>query len=547
MTGVLFFALEMSLSQLSTGDIGFVSGIVDLPITEQQRAEGVVGHTAEEWESYNHPESGATQHVLRDEHDEVVGHLLHTYVDRQGRLCASGMLDMQNPKNKDLFARVKSGEKHSFSIGYDALPQKGTRRYKNASMDVSLTTDPRKEFAVVQVRCSNKMSSSEGENQGTAPAPEPMETTSEPAASNQQKAGGGGSKATQEAPKETTTTPPPNLGNPQAEEAVKQLQARLAAAEEAAKRWKEHEAAEKKKLMETNLEMLKASSGYLSRHGFDMEEDTQKPVAQALAQSDRSTKLLSAVNGMSKENSTLSEENAALKRKIEEFEAQQAASRRNEQQSNGLMDILRQLGGSADQPGKRVQTTPGSMSTKLSDTEADILGLGSIDTSLFQKAAQAASASEKKSATQQNEELRQQLASAVAASSSSSTPPESDEPEMVEMPTDPKGRLDLAFKLLQYPGAQMPQLVRCSKGQPGFRRGDIENVLRTRPTAFGECVMSDATIQLLFSDDKHWQTRADKLEPNAWSRNANGETRDYSHLKPSTVGPSPLWSVGVPH
>ena len=520
----------MNLTELSAGsDFGFVSGVVDVPITEQEREDGVVGHTVVEWEAYNQIDGGATRHAMRDEHNKVVGHVLHTYVDHQGRLCASGMLDMQNPDNKQLFGRVKSGEKHSFSIGYDAVPQKGTRRYKNAGMDVSLTSDPRKEFAVIKVRCSN-----------TNPEPmtdattEPMDTAAEtPEAA-----------AKPSPPTLTSKAPTPKSDQ---DEILRQLQETLKEKEEKARMWEEREAAKKEKKFRANLEQLEKSKEVLAEHGFDMSSEGQKAIAHALASSDRSGPLVAAMSGVSQQLLQERREKADLKRRLDELEARNEVNNKVAERSTNVLDWLRQVTESAGGERKRPVASP-STSTKLSDSAADILGLGSLDMSLFQKASSAHKAAESKPAAVQQADMANQL---VAVRNSNNSRMEEDEPEqeMFAMPTDPKERLALAFKCLEQPQMQMPQVVRCSAGQEGFLRPDVEKVLRTRPTAFGgRCHMSDATIQLFFADKLYWQTRAEKLDHNAWTRDGSGNTRDYSHLKRQTnMGHSELWSVGIPN
>lgn len=530
----------MELQQVTASEeFGFVDGIVDQPITEQERADGKVGHTADEWEAYSLSDGGATAHALRDEHQEVVGHLLRTYVDRHGRLCVAARLNMDRPGGKELFQRVKSGEKHSFSIGYDAIPQKNTRRYKNTGMDVSLTSEPRKEFATVQVRCNRTMSSQlEGDaakQQETAA--EPMEATPSPPSSK------GAPPATDDAFEKLRSLSPDQLAKTSAEALLREreLSARLADAEEKAKKLTEYEERKKKKMFDKNWQKLTSAGEVMATFGFDPTSEAQKPVAEALAQSAHSSTLVSAMDGMSQEN-------RELKRKLQEYEdAIKAAAQKQEEERNkhkrdtGLLEVLRQMH-AGDQGNKRANRQPSAPVAAAGVAEtANLLGLDKLQSSLFEQAKQNQVAVSVKNSMSAHAAAQSNMETGDAARGGASS--SSDDADMVDMPTDPRGRLTLAYECTKYPGQQMTQVVRCSKGQPGFVRPDVERIVRSRPTAFGEVVMSDAQMQLMLGDGPHWQEKADKLPFNAWSRDGQGNLRDFSHLKKTELGPSSMWSI----
>ena len=519
----------MELSQLSTNaDFGFVDGIVDHAITEQQRAEGMVGHTVEEWEAYSNPDGGATAHPLRDEHEEVVGHLLRTYVDRHGRLCASARIDMDRPGGKELFERVKRREKHSFSIGYDAIPQKGTPRYKNARMDVSLTTEPRKEFATIQVRCNKKMSGTEGDAAAQPPAAQPEQ---QPA-------------PTQPEPPtdplmQLSKMSPEEMAKASAEALIREraMAEQLASAQEAARKWQEHQEAQRKKMQDDHMAKMLAAREVFAAHGFDPESEAQKPIAAALASSEHSSPLVVAMEGVSAENMQLKRKLQEMEDAIKRSEAAKEEASQAQRRDAGLLEILRQYNiPAADKRVPRANPTNEM-------TAANILGLDKLQPSLFQQAAQ--------NAQVQNAAAAQAASTPSTASSSSSllsTPPAAAEPqtEMIEMPEDATARLNLAFKCDQHK-VQMPQAVRCSKGQEGFVRPSVEKVLRERPTASGgDLCMTDAQMQFFLGDTSHWNSQADKLPHNAWARDAKGNTRDFSHMARSQLtGTSSLWSVNL--
>lgn len=522
----------MELSQLSTNaDFGFVDGIVDHAITEQQRAEGMVGHTVDEWEAYSAADGGATAHPLRDEHEEVVGHLLRTYVDRHGRLCASARIDMDRPGGKELFERVKRREKHSFSIGYDAIPQKGTPRYKNARMDVSLTTEPRKEFATIQVRCNKKMSSTEGDAAAPPPPPTQPEQQQQP-------------EPTQPEPPtdplmQLSKMSPEEMAKASAEALIREraMAEQLASAQEAARKWEEHQEKQRKKMQDDHMAKMLAAREVFAAHGFDPESEAQKPIAAALASSEHSSPLVVAMEGVSAENMQLKRKLQEMEDAIKRSEAAKEEASQAQRRDAGLLEILHQY--NIPTSGKRVpQANPTSELTA-----ANILGLDKLQPSLFQQAAQ--------NAQVQNAAAAQAASSSSSSSSAAaslSAQPAAAEPqaEMIEMPDNAAERLNLAFKCDQHK-VQMPQAVRCSKGQEGFVRPNVEKVLRERPTASGgDLCMTDAQMQFFLGDTSHWNARADKLPHNAWARDAQGNTRDFSHMARSQLtGTSSLWSVNM--
>jgi hypothetical protein len=157
---------------LAVGNAGYVSGIVDHALTEEQRNvpwrpdmdKRTLGYTADEWKAQL---AGGVRAPLRLDHGEEVGQLVQTSVDDQRQLWVHALFDLGTKAGKDTWERVTTGEIHSFSAGFNALPaavDPATTRYANRFKEVSVTSNPRKKHALIKVRRSTTAGADESDD-----------------------------------------------------------------------------------------------------------------------------------------------------------------------------------------------------------------------------------------------------------------------------------------------------------------------------------------------------------------------------------------------
>lgn len=465
----------MNLRDVSAGDeVGFVAGIVDRPITEHERADGFVGHTVDEWLAYN---NAAQRHPLKNNHGEIVGRLLHTYVDHKHNLCATALLDRAH---ESLWSDVRAGTVHAFSIGFDAVYDGAPDRpYKNKDFEVSLTSTPRKPFATIQVRCSEMADPS------TAPPSTPAPV----------------------APSSAASAPPMPAAADAASPAMdldlirqtEELRAKAA-------QWDAYQRAEQERVYAEQRSRLAAVMPVLRETGMDVDNEGQQQVLEVLARTPQTAALLQSMQKLAEERATLRAEKDALAEK-ERAAAAAAAEAANANQRNiAFMEQLRaQFGGAAAAGGeaKRASVTPAAWNTtapaELAPHQALAAGLGSIDASLFQRAAAAAAANANTVAP-------------VPAAPAAVAPPV-DDPRL-EMPKTAEDRARLACRLLLMDQPSMSVAVRCSDDSEDSGQQIAQRFVQTHRDTFAAQLFNKVPPilwQLGLGDTEHWKRLGDDL------------------------------------
>jgi len=467
----------MALAEPTAGDdIGFVSGIVDMPVSADERAAGRLGHTVDEWLAYN---ANAGGHPLKNNHGDVVGRLVHTYVDHQGRLCASALL---NPEHRTLWEDVRQGRLHSFSIGFDATRERIGEQYKNKNFEVSLTDNPRKPFATIQVRCSNSAMSD-----AATPTPAPAAAAPVPVPAP--------------AP---VATPAPAAAIP--EELLQQMSDMRKKAEQ----WEAHERAERERLFTEQRGRITAAEAALRETGMDVDNPGQQALLTELARTPHSAQLLMSLEKMAAERAEFQRQ-AAEARAQAEAEARaraeaEASASRNKSVYNQLREQFGVMAETGMPAAKRNITSDTWASTRPAEmpaAQSSLLNLDNLNAALFSSAARAMPAA-----------AAAIMPPAASASSSSSAAPPAEQRQPIDMPRTPEDRLLLAWNLEKYNAGQMPVSVRCSAGDEPFANERIEKLLfnphiKTHTQAMGGIGgLSPNMIELFMRDEAYWQGRA---------------------------------------
>lgn len=472
--------------------VGFVSGVVDHPITEQQRADGVVGHTIEQWLAYNDTAGrGAGKYPLRDNHGRAVGRLLQTWVDHEQRLCASALID---PAHKELRQAVQRGEVPAFSIGFDAVPirnaQSGRWEYKNHAFEVSLTKRPRKEFARIQVRCSEpEMADQTTSTPVAAPVPSPPVSSGSPAPAATTAAAAAAPVPTQ--PSSTATETPAVKAEPPADGS---LAAAIREQQEKARLYDEMQQKKQKKREEKYRAEMEAGRSILLEEGMDLDNEGEKRVLSTLLQTNSA--LPQAITRVAGRASRLEQQLKESKAELERHQAELQEKERALMQARAVMGLLGQ-----------------SQSSPQAPVANSLEALLALDRSLFARASDRAAADQAEWQLKHAPQLEQVRASAAApnaltgATAAPTPAAEKDEP-VLEMPADPLARCNLGFRLVQA-GIPMPQQVRCSAGT----EAPVAQQVRERSRRYGiDCSsLPDAYLDAMFSEQEFWDKRAVSL------------------------------------
>lgn len=448
----------MELRNVSAGDeIGFVAGIVDRPVTEFERANCFVGHTKEEWLAYN---KAAGRHPLKNNHGEIVGRLLHTYVDCDGNLCAGALLDRAHAS---LWEDVRDGRIHAFSIGFDAEPvADGALPYKNKNFEVSLTSTPRKPFATIQVRCSETMADA-----SATPTPAPV------------------------APASAVSAPPmPDAMDADMIRQTEELRAKAA-------QWDAYQRAEQERVQAEQRSRLEAVLPVLRETGMDVDNEGQKAVLDALVRTPHTAALLSSMQKLAEERSTLRAEAERLA--AERAAAAEAAAKTatESQRQAAFIEQLRVQFGGAGGDVKRSAVTPAAWNTtapaELPPHQALAMNLNSIDSSLFTRAAAAAEAAKATVAP------AIPTPAAVAAATQDGR---------IELPKTPEERTRLASQLLAMNLPAMEVAVRCSAESEGSGQQIAQKFASTHPESFAARMFSKVppiVWEMSLGDADYWK------------------------------------------
>lgn len=451
----------MELRDVSAGDeIGFVAGVVDRPVTEFERANCFVGHTKEEWLAYN---QAAGRHPLKNNHGEIVGRLLHTYVDCDGNLCAGALLDRAHAS---LWEDVRAGRVHAFSIGFDAVPvADGALPYKNKNFEVSLTSTPRKPFATIQVRCSEMADASAPPAAATTPAPA--------------------------APTSAASAPPmPDAMDADMIRQTEELRAKAA-------QWDAYQRAEQERLQAEQRSRLEAVLPVLRETGMDVDNEGQKAVLDALVCTPHTSALLTSMQKLAEERSALRAEAERLA--AERAAAAEAAARTatESQRQAAFIEQLRMQFGGAGGDVKRSAVTPAAWNTttpaELPPHQALAMNLNSIDSSLFTRAAAAAEAAKATVAP------AVPTPAAVAAATQDGR---------IEMPKTPEERSRLAYQLLAMNMPAMEVAVRCSAESDNSGQQIAQKFVSTHRDTFAAHMFSQVppiVWEIGLGDSDYWK------------------------------------------
>lgn len=452
---------------IASSEVGFVSGRVDRPITDEERQRGAIGHTKEQWIAYN---KLAGQYPLKDNHGKVVGRIVQTYIDDEHNLCASALLDRDQA---ELWEAVRDGKVHSFSIGYDAIREQPGEPYKNKDFEVSLTQTPRKPHARITVRCSM-----------TEPTPTAPSTP---------------------APAET---PAPTAMDV---DILRELQA---AREDAAK-WQARQAAKEQKRMEERMRALQTAVPMLAANGMNVDDPGQHQLLEVLARTQGSEQFLSAMSNTAAQLQQMKEENARL--------AALAAEREKDAQQ--LAHLRRQVTGVAPPTtgdAKRPTLTPASWNAtpaaEMTPAQALALNLNSIDKNLFSSAARTVASSAAPGTSLFD-------AAAAAAERGASAPNPQPSPDdvareqfdgRVEMPKTPEEQLRMTAHYVAMNKPPLQVEVRCSEGSETAGQIVFDEYLRKHPSCFANTIpklrggLTPNEAELFFRNDSYWQQFANE-------------------------------------
>lgn len=506
----------------AVAETGYVAGVVDRAYTEEELAAGATGYTVDDWLALNDEVGGATRFPLKNEHNEEVGRILHTYVNHEGMLCASALLDRERPGADDLWASVREKKVHSFSIGFDAVAantrKSGKRRYKNSNFEVSLTANPVKEFATIAVRCSKTAATmSAAIPDAAAPAATPTTpTTPTPVAvpTATTPATPAPAAATMEVDPlaELAKMNPVQLARFAAEQLVARQQAekREQAQEQAAKSWRDHEAAERERRVKEQKARLGAVAPALKAHGMDLDNPGQAALLDEIAGNQFTDQFVSALDNLAKENAALKEKAERAEREREEAARARAEQEQQLQMSTGLFEVLRGYGAKAaadDAPAaKRTPTAFNRVDARELPTEsAERLGLSRLNASLFDQAAQRAIAA------------AQSAAPPVVPSPAAVAKADRDS-EKMDMPDTPQQRLALLAQCVRQ-DIDPPIAVRCSKDQEPLFAKKIAEVLSNTPDMGYRQELMDtppAFLEFMLRDTPHWHEEALRIGHNGW-------------------------------
>lgn len=484
--------MELKIDSVGANDdergFGFVSGIVDKPITPTERANGFIGHTVDEWEGYN---KLAGRYPLKNNHGEVVGRILHTYVDNRGNLCASAMLD---PKHATLWEDVRAGRINSFSIGFNADPNEaGGVPYKNNDFEVSLTSTPRLPFASIKVRCS-KMADA---TPVPVPVPVPAPAAAAPAVVE-----------TPAAPSSAASAPPMDGTNAEMLRKMEEMSHKAA-------QWEAHLQAERERVYKENMAKVQAVLPALGSAGMDIDNEGNKAIFETLARVPETTPLLSAFEKLAASHAALRAQSEAAMAAAAQEKARADAEAATRQQSMSFLDALRmQFGGTTanaapatSEPKRQVTSQAWNSTPPAAMSPADALraGLGAIDPSLFQAAAARAHAA---SAAQQPAiPTPQQVAAATQQQEADGA---------IDMPPTPEARLAMMYMLHQH-RVPMSTAVRCSAEteQAAIRR--VQDLARSNPESFAARhihMFTPAFSEAMFGDEEYWRGRSNEFTAN---------------------------------
>jgi hypothetical protein len=476
----------MSLSSLEAGsELGFVSGVVDEPISPEDRACGRIGHTVDEWIAYN---ERAGAHPLKNNHGAVVGRVVHTYVDNRNRLCASALID---PAHAALWGEVRSGRVHSFSIGFDATPDHASAAYKNNNFEVSLTDNPLKPNAVIQVRCSKN----------------PMSDTPAPA--------------------ESTPAPAPM---PVDDAAMQQL----AEMRRKAELYDAQVKADQERIYAEQRARIEAAKGALKESGMDVDNPGQQAVLDELARTPHAAQLLTAIERLAAARAEETKRAEEAARRAAEEEAKRAAAEAESRRNMSVYDKLRNV---LDTPASKRQLTPSAWSAtqpaELPTQQSSLLGLNAINPALFQHVV-----------NQMNQAAAAAPPTATTAAAATAQPPATEAPEpTLTMPADPVERMRIASQFA-HANQPMPVTVRCSAGaEPAAilalqKAMDDPKIVMHNKQMLGLLTPTDAEV--FFGNPAHWAQMSAVIKTGSLPPSSNGFTYPVSRddgWKKLTVDP----------
>lgn len=446
-------------------DIGFVSGIIDQPLTPAERAAGAIGHTIDEWLAYN---SDGRRHPLKNNHGVVVGRVLHTYVDHERNLCAGALFDAEH---HSVWHDVRDGRVNAFSIGYDAWPT-ANGVPTNKGFEVSVTNDPVKPFAVVQVRCSNTPMA-ESTTPAT-PAPPAAAVPADPEAARL------AAMNTMEMAQYAMAT----------QLQLRALTETAARDRENAAKWDAHVAAEK----EAERQRQRANLTALKAHGMDLDDAGQTALIDAVATTPAAGKFFESFAALAQQNAALTAEREALTAKAA-ADAQAAAEA--DVRAQRAQGIFSAINSHRTQEAKRVSNQWASApAVELAPAAASSLGLDRLNTSLFAQAQAAAAAAAK----------------AAVVPPAAAPPVPAADVDVFEVPDTPEGRLQLATQSIMH-NVPLPVKIRCSKTGQTMRdrfarmMADPNHVSFTKADG-GVARLTDAQLELICGDSDYWGPRA---------------------------------------
>ena len=206
---------------------------------------------------------------------------------------------------------MRDGRVHSFSIGFDAIPDDAGAAYKNNNFEVSLTDNPRKPNAVIQVRCSNNpMSDTPAPTEPSAPAPAP----------------------------------------PTVDEAVLQ---QLAEASRKAALWDAQVKEQQERFYAEQRARIEAAKGALKESGMDVDNPGQQAVLDELARTPHAAQLLTAIERLAAARAEETKRAEEAARRAAEEEAKRAAAEAESRRNMSVFDQLRGMFDTSTPAGKR--------------------------------------------------------------------------------------------------------------------------------------------------------------------------------------------------
>ncbi len=176
--GARIGAMNAPLSQMSlqkTKTAGYVRGSIGKALTVEERKNGGVGFTADEWKGLSlrssHPNGKMTRGLagtpLRKNHAAIAGECCDTTVDGDS-LNIHAMVDLTTAEGRQAWQDIEEGRVTMFSVGFVARApadwSEGNRQYENEFREVSLTEKGVMESAYINVAFS-KLSENSGQTE----------------------------------------------------------------------------------------------------------------------------------------------------------------------------------------------------------------------------------------------------------------------------------------------------------------------------------------------------------------------------------------------